>query len=375
MGSWPRRLPGRLLLAWAGALVASLAAGASAASGSVVATTQPRASETSVMEAARAPLRMTFITASAGATSGPEVMLAGAAGSDPHLLGGASTAVLAPNGQVVAAVRQGTGSPPHGSSLVLYRVSKTPAGVRTLRSSTSQLTILAWSPDSDWIAVLDGDSLVVVPLKGKARPIATGTVNGASFAPTTPDRLVFAKATSLLVTASVNLYTVSLRGGKPVQLTHDGLSQYPLWGPDGIVFSREASHTSTTYQLWSIKSNGRDSRQLTNEAVSAPFYGLEPVAISANGSHLLANLVGNGATETWSVSLGAKPTIVSELGSPDAPMTGNAISRNGETILVTEGSGSLSNDDFSGQTVAWVPWVGGPATTLAPHAAFASWDW
>jgi hypothetical protein len=365
------------LLAWAGALVVSLAAGASAASGSVVPTTHPRASERSVTETARAPLRMTFITsAPAGATSGSEVMLAGPAGSDPHLLGGGSTAVLAPNGQFVAAVRQGTGSPPQGSSLVLYSVSKTPAAVRTLRRSTSQLTILAWSPDSAWIAVLDGDALVVVPLKGTARPIATGAINGASFAPTMPDRLVFAKATSLLVTASVNLYTASLRGGgRPVQLTHDGLSQYPLWGPDGIVFSREASHTSTTYQLWTIKSNGHDSRQLTNEVISAPFYGLEPVAISANGSHLLANLVGNGATETWSVSLGAKPTIVSELGSPAAPVTGNAISRNGETILVTEGSGSLSSDDFSGQTVVWVPWVGGTATTLAAHAAFASWDW
>jgi hypothetical protein len=56
-------------------------------------------------------------------------------------------------------------------------------------------------------------------------------------------------------------------------------------------------------------------------------------------------------------------------------MTGDAISRNGETILLTDGSGSLSNDDFAGQTVVWVPWVGGAATTLAAHAAFASWNW
>jgi WD40 repeat protein len=359
------------LRALAAALVASLAAAVPAA-GASVAPARARAGEARLMAAARAPLRMTFITASAGV---PEAMLAGAAGADPRPLGSASTAVLAPNGQFVAAVHQGAGSPPHGSSLVLYRVSKTPASMRTLRSSSSQLTILAWSPDSDWIAVLDGDSLVVVPLKGRARAIATGAINGASFAPTRPDRLVFAKATSLLVTARVNLYTVSLRGGAPVQVTDDGLSQYPLWGPNGIVFSREASHTSTTYQLWLVKANGRDARQLTNAAISAPFYGLEPVAISANGSHLLANLVGNGATETWEVSLGAKPTIVSELGSAASPMTGDAISRNGETILVTQGSGSLSNDDFAGQTVVWLPWVGGAATTLAVHAAFASWDW
>jgi hypothetical protein len=375
MGSWPRGLPGRVLLARAGVLVAaSLAAAVPAASASVI-RAGARAGEARLLEAARAPLRMTFITASAGAAGVPEAMLAGAAGSDPHPLGSASTAVLSPNGQLVATVRPGAGSPPQGSSLVLYRVSKTPATMRILRSSRSQLTILAWSPDSDSIAVLDGDSLVVVPLKGKARVIATGAINGASFAPTTPDRLVFAKATSLLVTAHVDLYTVSLKGGAPVQVTHDGLSQYPLWGPNGIVFSREASHTSTTYQLWLVRADGRDARQLTNADISAPFYGLEPVAISANGSHLLANLVGNGATETWEVSLGAKPTIVLELGSTDSPMTGDAISRNGETVLLTDGSGSLSNDDFAGQTVVWVPWVGGAATTLAAHAAFASWNW
>jgi hypothetical protein len=375
MGTWPSGLPGRLSLACAGALLATLAASPPAASGSVVPTTQARAGAATIVQAPRAPLRMTFLTASAGATSGPEVMLAGPAGSDPRLLGSASTAVLAPNGQFVAAVQQGTGSPPHGSSLVLYHVSKTPVSVRTLRSSTSQLTILAWSPDSDWVAVLDGDSLLVVPLKGKARAIATGTINSASFAPTTPDRLVFAKATSLLVTARVNLFTVSAKGGAPVQLTHDGLSQYPLWGPDGIVFSREASHTNTTYQLWLVRSDGRDARQLTNVAISAPFYGLEPVAISSNGRHLLANLVGNGATETWGVSVAAKPTVLWELGSPSSPTTGNAISRDGKMVLVTEGAGSLSNDDFGGQTVVWVPWAGGTATTLAEHAAFASWNW
>ncbi|HEX2704003.1 MAG TPA: hypothetical protein VHM72_11310 [Solirubrobacteraceae bacterium] len=373
MGTWPSRLPGRLWLACVGALLASFAAGAAQARANVVPTRGAEAASTS--KSAHAPLRMTFITASSTTSGGPVVMVAGVAGSDPHTLGSASTAVLSPNGQLVAAVRQGAGSPPQSSSLVLYRASKTPTNQRTLRTSSSQLTILAWSPDSDWIAVLDGDSLIVVPLKGKARPIAKGTINGASFAPTTPDRLVFAKATSLLVTARVNLYTVSLKGGAPVQLTHDGLSQYPLWGPNGIVFSRAASHTSATYQLWLVKSNGRGIRQLTNVAITAPFYGLQPVAISADGAHLLANLIGNGTTETWALSLGAKPSVVWELGSPDSPMTGNAISRDGKMILLTEGSGSLSNDDFAGQTVVWVPWIGGAQTTLAAHAAFASWDW
>jgi hypothetical protein len=159
-----------------------------------------------------------------------------------------------------------------------------------------------------------------------------------------------------------------------VAITNDGLSEYPLWGPTGIVFSREASHTATTYQLWLVKPDGRDIRQLTDVTVSAPFFGLEPVAVSADGQHLLANLVGNGITEAWIVDLAAKPPGVRELGVPGSTTIGNAISRNGGTILLTEGLGSLSGSDFTGQSIASVPWSGGTPTTLAVHAAFASWD-
>jgi len=40
-----------------------------------------------------------------------------------------------------------------------------------------------WAPDDSWIAVTDGNSLVAVPLHGKARVLTTGTIAGASFAP------------------------------------------------------------------------------------------------------------------------------------------------------------------------------------------------
>jgi Tol biopolymer transport system component len=317
---------------------------------------------------------MTFIATPVGSSTSPEVMLATGSGGDPKPLGPATTAVLSPNGDYVAAVRSGSGSAAHGSSLVLYSVaSRRPA--RVLRSSSAQLTILAWSPDSAWIAVIDGDSLVAVPLlHGKARTIATGTINGASFAPTPPDRLVFARAASLLVGSKVNLYTVSLSGGAPRALTHDGLSQYPLWGPNGIVYSREESQSSTTYQLWSIKSDGGHPRQLTDLTLSASFYGLEPIAFSANGQHLLANLVGANTTEAWTIDLSAKQVLARDVGMPDATTIGNAISSDGSTLLLTEGSAELAGNDFEGQSVAIVPWSGGLPTVVAAHAAFASWS-
>ena len=371
MGIWPSRLPGRVSLACAGALLASLLCGGAAAAALVPIGSRQDAGV--LAQVASTPRRMTFITAASAPSSGNDVVLAASNGSNPRALGRASTAVLSPNGQFVAAVSPGSGTPPQGSTLVIYKLSRNPVSSRTLRTSTGQLTILAWSPDSRWIAALDGTSLVAIPLSGHARVITTGTIDGASFAPDKPDRLVYAKAASLLVSAPVNLYIDALSGGSPHALTSDGLSEFPLWGPNGIVFSREASHTTTSYQLWQVKSDGHGARQLTNVTVSAPFYGLEPVAISADGKHLLANLVGNGTTEAWAVDLGANPPVARALGPAGVTTIGNAISRDGLVVLLTGGS-SATPSDLTAQSVEIEPWAGGTPTQLAAHAAFASWD-
>lgn len=354
--TWAGKPAGRLWLLSVGGCLLAFAALSASASG--------RALINHALHGAR----MTYIAAPRpGAPT--VVMLANADGSAPRALGPASTAVLSPSGGEVAAVRPRSGAAAHGSVLVLYGVPKKTATVRILRSSSSQLTILAWSPDDRWIAAIDGDTLIAVPLHGKVKVIASGTINGASFAPGAPDELVFAKAESVLASAPVNLYTVSLTGGRPVAITTDGLSEYPLWGPSGIVYSRELSHSSPTYQLWSVQPSGRGAKQLTNLTLTAPFYGLEPIAFSASGKHLLANLVGDNATEAWTVDLTTTPAVAHELGVPGTTTIGNAISRDGSEILLTEGSGSPTD-----QWVATIPWAGDTETTLAAHSAFASWN-
>ncbi len=316
--------------------------------------------------------QLTYIAAAASTSATPQVVLARANGAGPRSLGPASTAVLSPDGVYVAAVGPGRGAPASGSSLVLYSVgAKKP--MRTLRISAAQLTILGWAPDDGWIAVTDGNSLVAVPLHGKARALTTGTIAGASFAPHPPDRLVFAQATTLNAGAPVNLFSVTMAGGAPKQLTQDGLSEYPLWGPHGIVYSHEQSATGTTLQLWELGPGAR-SRAITNVTLSAPWTGLEPVAVSADGKHLLANLVGTNDSQAWCVDLSTNPVSEHALGAAGTVTIGNAISRDGREVLITEGSGTLAGDDFSKSTVAVEPWNGGLALTVAQHGAFASWD-
>jgi hypothetical protein len=315
--------------------------------------------------------RLTYIAAGTDAGTS-EVMLASANGENPQPLGPASTAVLSPNGDFVAAVVVNDSQSVHTASLVLYSAAKKrPA--RTLRQSSGQLTLLAWSPDSREIAVIDGNALLVLGLHGRARTIATGTITGASFAPTEPDKLVYARAASLLVDSKVNLYTAAASGGPSIELTYDGLSQDPLWGPKGIVYSHEASSTNPDYQLWLIQPDGDGARQLTTVTVSPPFSGLEPIAFSKNGTHLLANMNAPDSAEAWGIDLGGRHAVAHDLSTPGVATIGNAISRSGQTVLVTDGYGSTSDGDLSSQSVAAVPWTGGLPTVLALHAAFASW--
>jgi Tol biopolymer transport system component len=250
------------------------------------------------------------------------------------------------------------------------------AAPRTLEQSSAPVTLVAWSPTSKSIAVINGSSLVVIPIHGRAQTVATGTITGASFSPNSR-RLVYAQAASLLVNSPVDLYTVTLGGGQPVAVTHNGASQSPLWGPHGIIYARAngpTNGTTTTTQLWLIQPNGKGRRQLTDIPIAPPFTGFEPIALSANGEHLLANLTGPDSAEAWIVDLKGRHVAARDLSAAGSSTIGNSISHNGQWILLTNGYASVASGTFSGLSVQAVPWTGGSPTTLTADGAFASWN-
>ena len=157
------------------------------------------------------------------------------------------------------------------------------------------------------------------------------------------------------------------------QLTHDGRSEYPLWCPSGIIYSRETPRKTSPYpslQLWQMNADGSGRRQLTNLKVDTKLVGLTPVGCSRNGQHLLANLVGPpGAnlTEPWTVDLSG-PVTARDLTGEGSGYIGDAISKNGSAILVTKGT---ATDPVSIETY---PWSGGKPTTIVKQGAYASWD-
>ena len=292
-----------------------------------------------------------------GTASGqPSVWTAAANGGQPRRLAAGTGSKLSPNGRLVAF--GGT-----NGGVFVYSSSGTFA-----RKISAGRTVLAWSPDSRYVA-LTGNGLIIFDVRtGKARRIARGTVFGASFAPRTPDRLVYGLGSSF--TSPVNLYSVSANGINRKQLTTDGRSANPVWGRLGIAFDRVTPRgtNAPAYQIYLL--SGGQVRQITN-LPPAPLLqdGLVPLAVAGGGVHLLAAYQGQDTDQAWTVNLktGAARRITFRRGY----VTPWGISRNGRRVLIQIGA---FEGPASRGTVAAVPFGGGSGTVLVRHAAAPSWN-
>jgi hypothetical protein len=303
----------------------------------------------------------------------PQVWISEINGAAALDLGPGSSALISPDGTLVAAIDIQTGQGVKTFTLSLY--SSGGGSADTVAQSPQFMQLLAWSPDSKLMLVAVGASpaqlRVIDATTSQSRSVATGVIEGACFAPDGSDRVVYARAA--VNTTRVNLYTTSSAGAGTRQLTHDGLSEYPLWGPNGIVYSRETPRPKyPSLQLWSIGASGTGAHQLTNTPVGTGLEGLTPIAFSANGKHLLANFVGpegSNHTEAYAVDLtGAKPAFRDLTGQGNGNI-GDAISADGKTILLTKGTAATAP-----LAVETVPWSGGKPTAIVAQGAYASWD-
>ena len=309
-------------------------------------------------------------------TNSPQVWVAGVDGSSPVPLGPASSALLSPDGSSVAAVSIAKAQAVKKSTLSLY--STTGAAPSTVSSSVQFMQLLGWSADSKLILITVGASPaqldVITVATNQVRTIATGVIDGASFSPNSSDQVAYARAAPS--TTHVDLFVTSATGTNTRQLTKDGRSEYPLWGPNGIVYSHEYIRPKDPYpelQLWFIKANGAGARQLTHTPVGPQLEGLTPIAFSANGKHLLANFVGQDPqdhTEAYTIDLtGAKPLWRDLTGDGNGNI-GDAISADGKTILLTKGMTA----NLGPLSIETIPWGGGKPTTIVAQGAYASWN-
>jgi Tol biopolymer transport system component len=304
------------------------------------------------------------------------VWAADANGGHRRRLGPGAQTMLSPDGRLVAAVDTNA----HTDALRIYSTGKS----MTLRLFDPTVVVadpLGWSPDSRYLAVglIDvtgsygpgSSGLAIVDTRtGAAKTIASGYVSGASFAPGKPDRVVYDLSDSQLAGARVDLYTANADGGSIRRLTRNGGSLNPLWGKRGIAFDRERQRGGVAgpeYQIFLLA--GRRTNRITNVPVGPLAEGLVPVAVSADGKHLLAEFIGTNQSDAWAIDLAGRKADRVTLGGQT--VVGRGISRDGARLLVD--SGAFLHGPANGQVMT-VPFAGGRANVLVRRAIEPSWN-
>ncbi len=308
---------------------------------------------------------------------GQDVVLAKPGGGDARLLGPAQQALLAPDGRVVIALSTGAGR----AVLTAYTVHRRAVSSHVVAVlappdfATRGIRLLAWSPDSRLVALRgyslsrsgeDGALLVADLASGQLTTIARGTLLGASFSPTRPDRIVYAHATILqLDDNEASLWIASADGTGRRVLTHSGLASWPLWTEAGIYFARldrlGTAGSAPTYGIWRVQPDGSRLEPLTGISGGPPAAAL---AASADGRRVVANLVSRsgGPVAVWAAMLERNGWSARQLGLAGIA---TGVSRNGKLIL--------ANVFASEPEVEAVPWTGGQGRSLALGASAPRW--
>jgi len=238
----------------------------------------------------------------------------------------------------------------------------------------------AWSADSRWIATQAGPEvgrqrLVLVDVAtGTVRTVTGGYFSGASFSPDST-QLIYGRASSERLFAPTNVEIAAVAGGAPRRLTSDGHSQYPLWGPKQIVFTRWTRPTGRhrredgpKYHLWLMNPDGSGRRQLTRGRIPFLLAGLTPTAWSADGTRLLAQF--GGQDTSYPVTVDPVTGRQRMLGpTTENGMQATALSHDGSTVLGWYPSFEATN----AANVLTVPYTGGRGRVLVRHASFPSW--
>lgn len=272
---------------------------------------------------------------------------------------------VSPDGNSVAAVIGAYGK---SERLVVYPSAG--GNPRTLLSGR-YIEDLRWSPDSQFLVAntgLDEELYVVNVMSATSRRIA-GAYGAAAFAPS-GDQFVYSLAPNLAVASATG---VGVR-----ELTHfpkDSGARDPLWSTAGIVFTYLRPGQASVAEIWSVAANGGPATQRTHLSFTPKDrpVGLFPVALSADGTHLLADFQDDRYHEhAQEVDLSSAPAVVRPVpglpGGPTGQSLADGISDDGTTVLV------LDNPYASTRTVEALPWVGGSPTMTFHHVAYVSWN-
>ncbi len=297
-------------------------------------------------------------------------------GKGARVIGAGTNPRVSPNGKLVIFEREGNG---HVPEMKLYDIAtkKTKTILKPWRESYT----VAWSPDSTMVAAQRGGELGTRTLyvlnveTGKLTRIATGYFNGVSFSPDSSE-IVFGLSRSENYPPKTDIVRDPVTGGPTSTLTHDHVSGWPLWGPNGqIVFVKLLGAKQRQYgpknDLFLMNQNGGQVKRLTHTKVDPLTQGLFPTAWSASGNQLLAEY--GGQDTSYAVAVNPKTGAEKSLspGNSETGFVGVALTPNGKTAL-----GYLGGYEGAGASnlkIVSVPYKGGKAKVLVTGGFEPSW--
>jgi Tol biopolymer transport system component len=236
------------------------------------------------------------------------------------------------------------------------------------------------SPNGAWVAVTTGplngaQKLTLLDVAtGATRTVATGYFFGASFSPDS-SQLAYSRAARQDFKATNDVYLApTATAGTPTNLTNDGHSAYPVWGPTQIAFSRWKLHygpkhaeSGPAYNITVINADGTGRRNVTNDKVPYLLSGLTATAWSADGQRLLAQFSGQDNTHAVGIEVGTGQEHVigpnTEFGA-----VGYQLSSDGQTVL-----GAFGPPEAIGNVVT-IPWASANPHIIVRKAGEPSWS-
>jgi hypothetical protein len=297
-------------------------------------------------------------------STAPQVWVADDDGAHARKVATGTRPVISPDGKWVAWRDVGR------DAVMLRKVKG--ANVRRVASSL-QIGAMEFSPDSSRLGVVLRSRLLVRDLSDHGdATVAHGFVNGFSFAPDSTALVYGTTGRSDAFDAPSDLYTVTLdRARRKTRVTRDRRSLNPLWGPAGdIVFDRQSARDGDApqYNLYAIHPDGGALRRITSLKIPPLLSGLVPLEMSADGSRLLAQFVGQDTSVGFAVNPSSGNTRAlsktMETGLVATDLTGD-----GRTVLGMTGGADPSNR----HDVVTMPYAGGKPTVVVRRAAYPDW--
>jgi hypothetical protein len=231
---------------------------------------------------------------------------------------------------------------------------------------------LQFSPDSKMLGMALNDRLSVHDIPTRTTfNAASGNIRGFSFSPDSKSVVYGTSGRNDAPDAESDLYWIEFDAGPRQRITRDRKSLNPLWGPNGIIHDRQKVREgdAPSYNLFDIQPDGGSLRRITALRIPSLLTGLVPVELSADGTRLLAEFVGQDTGVGFAVNPANGSTR--SLGrDAENGFLGFDLSADGRTVLGHTGG----PDPTARHNVATMPWGGGKPTVLVRRAAFPDWS-